>query len=104
MCVSFSDTRGLNMDESYNWSSRDCSKANLLLTRQHKVCRNNLNLMKYVAESAKLAKEECKEQFRSRLWDCSTINRAPSYGYDLRLGMYFEVLFDIFYFLPDLLN
>lgn len=42
--------------------------------------------MKFVAESAQLTKDECKEQFRSRTWDCSSVDKAPKFGFDLKSG------------------
>eukprot|EP00794_Sanderia_malayensis_P011067 gene11067-12235_t len=30
-----------------------------------------------------MAKEECKDQFRDRTWDCSSVDKAPYYGADL---------------------
>ena len=49
-------------------------------------------MMRFVEESIRLTKMECKEQFRQRTWDCSSIDRAPKFGVDLKSGeKYFPI-------------
>ena len=42
--------------------------------------------MKYVAEAVEMTKSECKSQLANRRWNCSTIDKAPSFYNDLKRG------------------
>lgn len=42
--------------------------------------------MKYVAEAVEMTKAECKSQLMNRRWNCSTIDKAPSFYNDLKRG------------------
>ena len=59
----------------------------LMSSKQIRVCKNNIDLMPFVEESIRLVKGECKEQFAQRIWDCSSIDKAPNFGFDLRSGL-----------------
>lgn len=50
------------------------------------MCRRKLPIMKYVAEAVEMTKSECKSQLTNRRWNCSTIDKAPSFYNDLKRG------------------
>lgn len=50
------------------------------------MCRRKLPVMKYVAEAVEMTKAECKSQLINRRWNCSTIDKAPSFYNDLKRG------------------
>ena len=73
-----------------HWNrTRDCSRARKqgsLIKQQVMLCRRNLELMPVVAHSARESVKVCKELFRDRRWNCSTLELVPNYMADLTGG------------------
>eukprot|EP00106_Octopus_bimaculoides_P010177 XP_014777619.1 PREDICTED: protein Wnt-4-like [Octopus bimaculoides] len=51
-----------------------------LVKRQKKICKKNLIMMESVKQGAILAIQECQEQFKSRRWNCSSIESLDTPG------------------------
>jgi len=76
---------GLRPHPQKRWRRDECARSmGLTSSKQIRACKNNINLMPFVEESIQLVKSECKEQFAQRIWDCSSIEKAPKFGFDLR--------------------
>ena len=81
-------SRGMKSSHHERWRRDDCGrKIGLASAKQVKICKSNIGLMKFVEDSARLAKDECREQFHSRTWDCSSLTKAPNFGFDLKSGL-----------------
>ena len=79
--------RGLRPHPQKRWRRDECVKTmGLISSKQVRVCKGNIDLMPYIENSIRLIKDECKEQFGERTWDCSSIDKAPNFGFDLRSG------------------
>ncbi|XP_028824246.1 protein Wnt-4a isoform X2 [Denticeps clupeoides] len=57
-----------------------CEKLRGLIQRQVQICKRNLEVMDAVRRGAQLAIDECQFQFRSRRWNCSTLETVPVFG------------------------
>lgn len=57
-----------------------------LVKRQRKICRKNLIMMESVKQGAILAIQECQQQFKSRRWNCSSIESLDTPGNILNKG------------------
>lgn len=68
-------------------SSSTASKNRLLDKHQKKICRTEIQFMKYVVSAAELAKEECLRLSKYERWDCSGVLKLPKFSKDLRVGM-----------------
>ena len=87
-CNLFCLSSGLRPHPQKRWRKDECAKAiGLVSSKQIRICRNNVDLMPFVEESIRLVKGECKEQFAQRIWDCSSVEKAPKFGFDLRSGL-----------------
>ncbi|XP_015913740.1 protein Wnt-4 [Parasteatoda tepidariorum] len=51
-----------------------------LTKRQIKICKKNLEIMESVRVGAQLSVAECQWQFRTRRWNCSTVNGTKIFG------------------------
>ncbi|XP_020611838.1 protein Wnt-4-like [Orbicella faveolata] len=76
----------IGLPSEHNWNRSDCNKYQGFVGDQYKMCRRKLPIMKYVAEAVEMTKSECKSQLTNRRWNCSTIDKAPSFYNDLKRG------------------
>lgn len=91
--------RGLRPHPQKKWRRDECARSmGLMSSKQIRICKGNMELMPFVEESIRLVKDECKEQFHQRTWDCSSIEKAPSFGFDLRSGLLFQTFYSLFLF------
>ncbi|GFY54660.1 protein Wnt-4 [Trichonephila inaurata madagascariensis] len=51
-----------------------------LTKRQIKICKKNLEVMESVRNGAQLSISECQWQFKTRRWNCSTVNGTRIFG------------------------
>ncbi|NXY23022.1 W11B2 protein, partial [Atrichornis clamosus] len=63
--------------------SRHCR---LLVPEQLQLCRRHLELMPSVVQAARRTQALCQQSFADMRWNCSSIQRAPSFGPDLLTG------------------
>ncbi|XP_061862607.1 protein Wnt-11b-like isoform X2 [Colius striatus] len=66
--------------------SQHCRLLAALLPDQLQVCRRNLEVMHSIVRAARLTKSVCQKTFADMRWNCSSIQRAPSFGPDLLKG------------------
>lgn len=57
-----------------------------LVPDQVQICRRNLEVMHSIVQAASKTKSICQKTFSSMRWNCSSIQRAPSFGPDLLKG------------------
>ena len=81
-------SRSMNIAEDYVWRKSDCTKDNLN-GRLARFCKKHLKEMAFFPLSIAKTKYNCKDQFRFRRWDCTTIDKSH-FGVDLREGMSFH--------------
>ena len=74
------------MNEDSTWNRTNCHKGNGFAGRQYSICRNNLEVMRFVSEAVALTRDECKVQMADRRWNCSSVEKAPSFMNDLKRG------------------
>lgn len=55
---------------------------------QAKLCRTSVEIMPHVQQAALLAAQSCKNIFKYRRWNCSSIDTAPHLTPDLTRGTY----------------
>ena len=70
-----------------------CENLTGLSKRQIKICKKHLEVMNSVKSGAALAIVECGVQFRTRRWNCSTLDQGALFGSVLNQG---DLLFLIF--------
>lgn len=58
----------------------------LLLPEQLQLCRRHLELMPSVVRAARRTQQLCQQSFADMRWNCSSIQRAPSFGPELLTG------------------
>lgn len=63
-----------------------CSRVPGLSSQQRKMCILKPDVIPSVSEGAKIAIEECKQQFNHERWNCSTSNDATVFGRLLEIG------------------
>ncbi|CAG5128215.1 unnamed protein product, partial [Candidula unifasciata] len=59
-------------------SNSICKKTRRLAGIQKTICKREPEIVAEVAKGAKIALMECKYQFRSRRWNCTTAKRSIS--------------------------
>ena len=62
------------------------SRGDGLVSRQVKLCKQNLDLMPVVAKAARDTIGVCQEAYKDRRWNCSSIVSTPKYPQDLTSG------------------
>ncbi|GFO28188.1 protein wnt, partial [Plakobranchus ocellatus] len=67
-------------------TTRNCSKSSGLISRQLRICRDNLDLMPSVVTSTLVGMETCQNQFKDRRWNCSSVLAVPNLNNDLVRG------------------
>ncbi|XP_030305035.1 LOW QUALITY PROTEIN: protein Wnt-11b [Calypte anna] len=60
--------------------------AGLVAPDQFQMCRRNLEVMGSIVRAARRTKSLCQKTFGDMRWNCSSIQRAPSFGPDLLKG------------------
>lgn len=58
----------------------------LLVPEQLQLCRRHLEVMPSIVRAARRTQELCQQSFADMRWNCSSIQRAPSFGPDLLTG------------------
>ncbi|NXK87755.1 WN11B protein, partial [Formicarius rufipectus] len=58
----------------------------LLVPEQLQLCRRNLEVMPSIVRAARHTRALCQHAFADMRWNCSSIQRAPSFGPDLLRG------------------
>ncbi|XP_017597298.1 PREDICTED: protein Wnt-11b-like [Corvus brachyrhynchos] len=53
---------------------------------QHGLCRRHLEVMPSIVRAARRTQALCQQSFADMRWNCSSIQRAPSFGRDLLTG------------------
>lgn len=66
--------------------SHHCRLLAGLVPDQVQVCRRNLEVMHSIVQAASKTKSICQKTFAGMRWNCSSIQRAPSFGPDLLKG------------------
>nr|CDI40100.1 WNT4 protein [Euperipatoides kanangrensis] len=67
-------------------SEQICEHLTGLVNKQKDICKNNLEVMDSVRRGAQMALEECQYQFKSRRWNCSTMDPGKIFGNVLNDG------------------
>ena len=67
-------------------SSSTASRNRLLDKYQKKLCRTEINMMKYIVSAAELTKKECLRLTKYERWDCGGVLKLPKFSKDLRVG------------------
>ena len=63
-----------------------CENLTGLSKKQIKICKKHLEVMDSVKSGAALAIVECQYQFRTRRWNCSTLDQGALFGSVLNQG------------------
>jgi len=63
-----------------------CDGLSSLVNRQKKICKRHVDMMTPVQQGAILALQECQYQFRTRRWNCSTVDGMAVFGNALSQG------------------
>ncbi|NXR67926.1 W11B2 protein, partial [Rhadina sibilatrix] len=58
----------------------------LLVPEQLQLCRRHLEVMPSIVRAARRTQALCQQSFADMRWNCSSIQRAPSFGPDLLTG------------------
>ncbi|NXM97414.1 W11B2 protein, partial [Sylvia borin] len=58
----------------------------LLVPEQLQLCRQHLEMMPSIVRAARRTQALCQQSFADMRWNCSSIQRAPSFGPDLLTG------------------
>ncbi|XP_039428244.1 protein Wnt-11b-like [Corvus cornix cornix] len=58
----------------------------LLVPEQLQLCRRHLEVMPSIVRAARRTQALCQQSFADMRWNCSSIQRAPSFGRDLLTG------------------
>lgn len=66
--------------------SHHCRLLAGLVPDQVQMCRRNLEVMHSIVQAASETKSICQKTFAGMRWNCSSIQRAPSFGPDLLKG------------------
>uniref|UniRef100_A0A8D0F4C7 Protein Wnt n=1 Tax=Strix occidentalis caurina TaxID=311401 RepID=A0A8D0F4C7_STROC len=66
--------------------SHHCRLLAGLVPDQFQLCRRNLEVMHSIVRAARQTKSVCQKTFADMRWNCSSIQRAPSFGPDLLKG------------------
>ncbi|NWR68698.1 WN11B protein, partial [Centropus unirufus] len=66
--------------------SHHCRLLAGLVPDQFQMCRRNLEVMPSIIRAALQTKSVCQKTFSDMRWNCSSIQRAPSFGPDLLKG------------------
>ncbi|XP_013417895.1 protein Wnt-11b-2 [Lingula anatina] len=61
-------------------------KSRGMTSQQVALCRNNLELMPLLVSAATQAVYSCKDRFKERRWNCSSVLLAPRFNKDLTSG------------------
>ena len=77
-------SRSMNIPDDYIWQTSDCTK-DYFNGRLARFCRKHQREMIFFPTAVAATKYYCKEEFRFRRWDCTSIDKKP-HGVDLREG------------------
>ena len=70
-----------------------CSNMKFLAPKQRQLCKesNERRLLEVISNGASFGIDECKFQFSTRRWNCSTFNSTDVFGGILRKSVYFTI-------------
>lgn len=67
-----------------------CARVSGLTAKQREMCRTDPDAMVAIGDGVRLARQECRYQFRHQRWNCTAIGNPESFGHVVVVGKFFS--------------